>query len=155
VFTAGNIRQQGRYSKTRFQEMQERQLSIAVEIMRYDGRAYWWCGDKYFWEDDDLSARDVYALAYERYLRTQKKLERARTAVATGAAAALPRRQAIPVEMRRAVFSRDAGMCAECGSNFDIQYDHVIPVALGGATTVENMQILCAPCNQSKGATLG
>ena len=42
----------------------------------------------------------------------------------------------------------------ECGSRFEIQYDHVIPLSLGGASTAENLQILCAPCNQAKGAQL-
>jgi 5-methylcytosine-specific restriction endonuclease McrA len=26
---------------------------------------------------------------------------------------------------------------------------------MGGANTVENLQLLCAPCNKAKGATLG
>ena len=43
------------------------------------------------------------------------------------------------------------GAAFECGSAFELQYDHVIPVAHGGAGTVENLQVLCAPCNQSKG----
>jgi hypothetical protein len=29
-----------------------------------------------------------------------------------------------------------------------------IPVALGGATTVDNLQLLCGPCNRLKGADL-
>ena len=41
-----------------------------------------------------------------------------------------------------------------CGAQFDLQYDHVIPVALGGATTAANLQVLCAPCNRRKGAGL-
>jgi 5-methylcytosine-specific restriction endonuclease McrA len=36
----------------------------------------------------------------------------------------------------------------------DLQYDHVIPVALGGAITVENLRLLCSDCNRSKGATI-
>jgi 5-methylcytosine-specific restriction endonuclease McrA len=43
---------------------------------------------------------------------------------------------------------------SEKNSKFDIQYDHVIPVALGGATTVDNPQILCSECNREKGADL-
>ena len=56
--------------------------------------------------------------------------------------------------MKRAVFERDGGKCVQCGSNFDLQYDHVIPVAMGGATTIENLQLLYADCNREKGADL-
>ncbi|WP_093146758.1 HNH endonuclease [Saccharopolyspora antimicrobica] len=42
------------------------------------------------------------------------------------------------------VFERDGGRCVECGTDFEIQYDHVIPVALGGSSTEENLQLLCA-----------
>lgn len=54
-------------------------------------------------------------------------------------------------DLRRQVWERDGGRCVECGSTFDLQYDHVIPFALGGATTFENLQILCSRCNQRKG----
>jgi 5-methylcytosine-specific restriction endonuclease McrA len=37
----------------------------------------------------------------------------------------------------------------------EVNDEIVIPVALGGASTLENLQVLCAPCNQRKGATLG
>lgn len=57
-------------------------------------------------------------------------------------------------EMRRAVYERDDGRCAECGSTFDLQYDHILPVALGGATTADNLQVLCGECNQRKGKQL-
>jgi hypothetical protein len=45
------------------------------------------------------------------------------------------------------VFERDGGRCVECRSNFDLQYDHILPVALGGATTIENLKLLCEDCN--------
>jgi 5-methylcytosine-specific restriction endonuclease McrA len=48
-------------------------------------------------------------------------------------------RQPIPREMGRAVFEREGGQCVECSSKFDFQYDHLIPVALGNATTVDNL----------------
>jgi 5-methylcytosine-specific restriction endonuclease McrA len=65
-----------------------------------------------------------------------------------------PRREPIPREIRLAVWERDGGRCVECGSDFDLQYDHVIPFAMRGATTVENLQLLCASCNREKGGAL-
>jgi len=35
-----------------------------------------------------------------------------------------------------------------------LQCDHLIPVALGGATTVDDLQLLCGECNRLKGASL-
>lgn len=52
------------------------------------------------------------------------------------------------------VFQRDGGRCVQCGTDFEIQHDHIVPVALGGSSTAENIQLLCAQCNQSKGANL-
>lgn len=64
-------------------------------------------------------------------------------------------RRATTKVMRRAVWDRDGGRCVECGSQFDLQYDHIIPVARGGAHSVENLQILCSTCNQRKGTEIG
>jgi 5-methylcytosine-specific restriction endonuclease McrA len=61
-----------------------------------------------------------------------------------------PTRGAIPRELRLAVFERDDGSCVQCGSSFDLQYDHVLSVALGRATTLGNLQLLCAECNGEK-----
>jgi hypothetical protein len=130
------------------------QARQAVPVLHIGGRQYWWCRDRFYWEDDGLTAEDVYALVYERERRKDRQLERAHAVMATDALPQQPRRDVIPREVRRAVFDRDGGRCVECGSNFDIQYDHLIPVARGGANTVANLQILCAPCNQKKGDSL-
>ncbi len=61
----------------------------------------------------------------------------------------------IPKEVRHAVFERCGGMCAECETRFDIQYDHIIPVARGGSSNEENLQLLCGECNRRKSATFG
>lgn len=97
------------------------------------------------------------ALIRDRQRRAAQKLDRAHMLlnVEEGRAPrARGRREPIPREVRRAVFERDGGKCAHCGSHFDLQYDHVIPVALGGATTAANLQLLCGDCNREKGADL-
>jgi hypothetical protein len=136
-----------------FEAMQAEQRSRPVELFRRDGRTYWTFEHRVFWEDDDLGSRDVLALVRERQRRARRALDRAHAGLA-GEAGGL-RRRPVPRELRLAVFERDGGRCVHCGSNFDLQYDHVIPVAMGGATTYENLEILCAPCNRAKGATLG
>jgi len=41
--------------------------------------------------------------------------------------------------------------CLCCGKeNVKLTMDHVIPVALGGSHTVDNIQPLCGPCNSGK-----
>ena len=53
------------------------------------------------------------------------------------------------------VWNRDGGRCIECGSNEDLEFDHIIPHSKGGANTYRNIQLLCEPCNRIKSAKLG
>ncbi|MEA2362696.1 MAG: hypothetical protein QOD71_1841 [Thermoleophilaceae bacterium] len=124
-----------------------------VPLIQADGRQWWWFRDCFYWEDEGLTPHDVMALVVERQRRRQRKLERAHAALRQELSGP-PRREPIPREVRLAVWQRDGGRCIECGSDFELQYDHVIPFSMGGATTVENLQLLCAGCNRDKGASL-
>ena len=53
------------------------------------------------------------------------------------------------------VWKRDGGKCVECGSNENLEFDHIIPHSKGGANTYRNIQLLCEPCNRSKSAKIG
>lgn len=134
--------------------MDAEQRDAPVFLVETNGRAYWWFEGTLYWEDEQLDGTDVLALVRDRDRRRQRKLERAHTALALDRDP-VQRRQTVTREVRLAVFERDGGRCVECDSNFDLQYDHLIPVSMGGATTVENLRLLCAPCNQRKGDSLG
>ena len=151
--TVGRVKLPRAWSRRAFSLLREEQLASPVCLVVVGDRAYWWFEDACYWESEQLEADDVLALVRDRQRRRTRKLERAHTALALDREP-VQRREPIPREMRRTVFERDGGRCVECDSNFDIQYDHIIPVSMGGATTVENLQILCAPCNQRKGGAL-
>lgn len=63
-------------------------------------------------------------------------------------------RQRIPDDIKIFVWRRDEGKCVYCGSNLDLEYDHIIPVIMGGSNTARNLQLLCETCNRSKGGNL-
>ena len=41
--------------------------------------------------------------------------------------------------------------CLNCGADTDLAIDHVLPVAKGGLSQPENLQLLCKTCNNLKG----
>lgn len=65
------------------------------------------------------------------------------------------KRPPIPREVADAVWRRDGGRCVFCGSTENLQFDHVIPFSKGGATTLENLQLLCQKCNLDKSNHIG
>lgn len=155
VFTAGRLTAARGLRAAEHRQLAHEQTTTAVAVLQAPGgRTYWWCMDRFVWEDDGLSARDVLALVHERHVRAQRRLARAHATLEQehGDAAHGPRREPVPRDVRRAVWERDGGACVQCGDAFELQFDHVIPVALGGANTVDNLQVLCGPCNRAKGA---
>ncbi len=131
------------------------QASAPVAIAEDERRTWWMFRGRFFWEDDGLAADEVMALVHDRERRLRRRIERAKDMMVAGAEAASPRREPIPEDLRREVFRRDGGRCNACGADELLQFDHIIPLALGGASTPENLQLLCAPCNREKGAGLG
>ena len=62
----------------------------------------------------------------------------------------------IPLRLRLKVLKRDDFKCVFCGrspainSGVVLHIDHILPVAKGGATRLENLQTLCSKCNLGK-----
>jgi 5-methylcytosine-specific restriction protein A len=67
----------------------------------------------------------------------------------------MPRPSEFSKKVRSLAFARCSGNCEGCGAVLKVregEYDHVIPLALGGESTLENCQVLCRPCHRDPGA---
>ncbi|GAA4684837.1 hypothetical protein GCM10025780_33820 [Frondihabitans cladoniiphilus] len=117
-------------------------------------RNYWLFQGQWHWDNDGLSADQIHALIVTRTQRRDATIRRAQTMVAMAQEPVASRRGAIPGDLRQLVWQRDRGQCRQCGSNTELQMDHIIPIAYGGATNEDNLQILCGPCNRRKGASV-
>ncbi|ACL67579.1 HNH endonuclease [Anaeromyxobacter dehalogenans 2CP-1] len=60
----------------------------------------------------------------------------------------------VPAEVKREVWRRAGGRCEwtlesgeRCGCRRRLEYDHVQPLALGGASTIDNVRLVCRPHN--------
>lgn len=60
----------------------------------------------------------------------------------------------IPQHIKVAVWQRDQGRCVQCNATEYLEFDHIIPHSKGGATSVENLQVLCRKCNLAKSDTI-
>ncbi len=65
------------------------------------------------------------------------------------------RRRHIPARTRRVVFERDEGRCTfvgtgghRCGSSMRLELHHIVPFALGGPDTPDNLTLHCGPHNR-------
>ena len=63
-------------------------------------------------------------------------------------------REPIPKDIMNQVWNRDGGKCVQCGSQENLEFDHIIPFSKGGATTYRNLQLLCQKCNREKSAKI-
>jgi 5-methylcytosine-specific restriction endonuclease McrA len=142
-----------RWKRDGIDAVRETQQREPVAMIQNGKRTLWHFHDDFYWDDDGLAGEDIKALVLQRERRLQQRLQTARSLMRVEEAG-YPTRIPIPSDVRRAVFERDGGKCVACDSNFDLQYDHVLPVSLGGATTVENLQLLCADCNRRKSNAL-
>jgi hypothetical protein len=126
-----------------------------VSLLHLEERQYWRFEGHWYADNEDLSADEVRALLIARGQRRRATINRAQTIAAmSDAPPPVSVRGAIPDDMRLLVLTRDEGRCRQCGSTSELQFDHIIPWSKGGATSPENLQVLCGPCNRRKGASV-
>lgn len=144
----------GRALMAEFKSRLARSNDEPVCFGRVGERQYWLHAGKWYSDNEDLQLEQVVALLGTRNLRKEDTLRRARTLAAAGALPTPTSRKAIPKDVTAFVFRRDGGACCECGTQQEIQFDHIIPISFGGSSEAENLQLLCGPCNRRKGASV-
>ncbi len=150
---AGHTVHRGRWKDAQLEAWRKQQQELPVSLHAEGRRKLWWFRDRFYWDDDGHSAEDVKALVLQRLSRAERRLKSAR-ALMRSEENTTGRRGPIPQNVALAVLERDGRACVQCATTEDLQFDHIIPVALGGGTSVENLQILCGDCNRAKSDAL-
>ena len=143
-----------RRTKEEMKSMADRSKVMPVKYLTVGDRNYWRYDDRWFTDSDGHDSDEVRALVTARDMQLDKKLNEAKTVASAKRLPDGSLRESIPESVRHSVWERDGGACRSCGSKSDLQYDHLIPVSMGGANSADNLQILCASCNRRKGASV-
>jgi 5-methylcytosine-specific restriction endonuclease McrA len=139
-----------RLTKEEFDQFLLERQSIPYRF-QVDTKNYWLFEDKLYKDNEELTPEDVRALLITRQRLQRSRINRAKT-IADSPATNREKasRTALPDDVKLLVWQRDLGRCVKYGSNSELQFDHIIPFSLGGASTPENLQILCGRCNRAK-----
>ena len=157
-FRTGGLEATRSFGASAYRRLMRRQLDVPVLVLRDDlrPRSWWMFHGDFFCDEDELSGEEVQAVLLEREDRRARRVQHAVALMQRQLpTAAAPSREAIPGALMRAVWRRDGGRCVRCGGRERLEFDHIIPVSLGGATSERNLQLLCEGCNRRKGASLG
>jgi 5-methylcytosine-specific restriction endonuclease McrA len=49
------------------------------------------------------------------------------------------------------LIKRYGDSCLNCGADSNLVIDHIVPIAKGGLSEFDNLQLLCESCNRLKG----
>lgn len=143
---SGRLTTNGKFKRAiaRYKEGNGPPVSVRVYEKVYPGvwrdRGRYYCVD---WRYEREGARNAFKFFLSPE-RTPSDVPRLKTP-----------RVSLPSAVKQAVYIRDKGRCAACGSATDLAFDHIVPLAKGGsATSVDNVQLLCRKHNSEKAARI-
>ena len=127
---------------------------VAVMTDVSSKKRWWMFRNDFYWEDEGYSETEVKALILDRMEQKGKRVQRAIARISQGDSELSAARQPIPDDVKMFVWKRDGGRCIKCGSQENLEFDHIIPLSKGGSNTARNLQLLCEKCNRSKGGNI-
>jgi len=139
-------------SERRFARLARSQSELPILVTRQDGRRWWWFRDRFWWDDQGLASADVRTIVLEADLDRKQRAEalaKARAAILGEHVAATPLPPAAQV-VRFAVWCRDKGRCADCGTSARVVFDRILPFDEGGSDAPPNIELRCEPCKQRR-----
>ena len=148
IFRLHSARHYLEFSERRFVRLAALQFERPMLVAKRDGRRWWWYLDRFWWDDEGLSARDVAALVTRGDReRTDRAAEVARTRASLFGEVLPPdKEETFSPIVRFAVWCRDRGRCVDCRSLFDLEYVQIIPYSRGGSRWIKNVELRCAEC---------
>jgi hypothetical protein len=103
---------------------------------------------------DGCTEDEMKVLIKHHYYKDQKKFKKIQKEIelfeSLDTKIEVSSREPIPETVRFSVWRRDEGKCVQCGSNKNLEFDHIIPFSQGGSNTERNIQLLCEKCNRIK-----
>ena len=92
----------------------------------------------------------IFGPLFLRALKREQIAKQAPELVGLEKAEARPRR--IRKDTVAKVIRRAGGACEQCGSDSDLEIEHLVPVSQGGSNAASNLKLLCGNCIRSKDA---
>jgi len=148
IFRLHSARHYLEFSERRFVRLAALQFERPMLVAKRDGRRWWWYLDRFWWDDEGLSARDVAALVTRGDReRTDRAAEVARTRASLFGEVLPPdKEETFSPIVRFAVWCRDRGRCVDCRSLLELEYVQIIPYSRGGSRWIKNVELRCAEC---------
>lgn len=152
VFRLHSARHHLECSERRFARLSTSQADKPVLVAKREGRHWWWYLDRFWWDDEGLSPKNVAALVLHLDLQHRRQAdERARVhAEVLGLEPARPQDEDVSSIVRFAVWCRDRGRCVDCRSADDLEYDQIVPFSKGGRRWIANVELRCATCRERR-----
>ena len=144
----------GRLDRPDFLRVESESTVAPTLLCSKSGLAYWLYHQQMFSTPVHVENEEARALITALFWKNRQHVEQLIGRSSSGEASERRHREPISDEVKIFVWRRDDGQCVKCNGIKELEFDHVIPLALGGSNTARNLQLLCAQCNRKKGPNL-